>query len=105
MSIKAQKANLPRESIRHFFPRRKCFVFDRPTKDKELLVHVEEMPEDQLDHSFQVQSKEFCSYIFSNSKAKTLKEGIVVNGNRESPLPQLTSLYFKTVYCKTLIIC
>uniref|UniRef100_A0A8C6GTX7 Guanylate binding protein 7 n=1 Tax=Mus spicilegus TaxID=10103 RepID=A0A8C6GTX7_MUSSI len=86
MSIKAQKANLPRECIRHFFPRRKCFVFDRPTKDKELLVHVEEMPEDQLDHSFQVQSKEFCSYIFSNSKAKTLKEGIVVNGNRLATL-------------------
>ncbi|XP_021013943.1 guanylate-binding protein 4-like [Mus caroli] len=86
MSIKSQKANLPRECIRHFFPRRKCFVFDRPTKDKELLVHVEEMPEDQLDHSFQVQSKEFCSYIFSNSKPKTLKEGIVVNGNRLATL-------------------
>ncbi|XP_021051956.1 guanylate-binding protein 4-like [Mus pahari] len=85
-STKAQKANLPRECIRHFFPRRKCFVFDRPTKDKELLVHVEEMPEDQLDHNFQVQSKVFCSYIFTNSKAKTLKEGIVVNGNRLATL-------------------
>ncbi|XP_031231547.1 guanylate-binding protein 4-like isoform X2 [Mastomys coucha] len=85
-SLKAQKANLPRECIRHFFPRRKCFVFDRPMKEKELLVHVEEVPEDQLDHNFQVQSKEFCSYIFSNAKAKTLKEGIIVNGNRLATL-------------------
>uniref|UniRef100_A0A8C2QBY0 Guanylate binding protein 7 n=1 Tax=Cricetulus griseus TaxID=10029 RepID=A0A8C2QBY0_CRIGR len=85
-SLKAQKSNMPRECIRHFFPNRKCFVFDRPTKEKELLVHVEEMPEDQLDHNFQVQSKVFCSYIFSNAKAKTLKEGIVVNGNRLATL-------------------
>ncbi|XP_052035065.1 guanylate-binding protein 7-like isoform X2 [Apodemus sylvaticus] len=85
-SLKAQNSNMPRECIRHFFPRRKCFVFDRPTKEKELLVHVEEMPEDQLDHNFQVQSKVFCSYIFSNAKAKTLKEGIIVNGNRLATL-------------------
>ncbi|XP_040607625.1 guanylate-binding protein 4 isoform X2 [Mesocricetus auratus] len=85
-NLKAQKSNMPRECIRHFFPKRKCFVFDRPTKEKELLVHVEEMPEDQLDHNFQVQSKVFCSYIFSNAKAKTLKEGIIVNGNRLATL-------------------
>ncbi|XP_028616329.1 guanylate-binding protein 4-like [Grammomys surdaster] len=85
-SLKAQNSNMPRECIRHFFPRRKCFVFDRPTKEKDLLVHVEEIPEDQLDHNFQVQSKIFCSYIFSNAKAKTLKEGIIVNGNRLATL-------------------
>lgn len=85
-SLKAQNSNLPRECIRHFFPRRKCFVFDRPIKEKELLVHVEEMPEDELDHNFREQSNVFCSYIFSNAKAKTLKEGIMVNGNSELPL-------------------
>ena len=77
---------MPRECIRHFFPKRKCFVFDRPTKETELLVHVEDIPEDQLDTNFQEQSKVFCSYVFSNSKAKTLKEGIIVNGNSELPL-------------------
>ncbi|XP_051021928.1 guanylate-binding protein 7-like isoform X3 [Acomys russatus] len=86
MSRKAQNSNMPRECIRHFFPKRKCFVFDRPTKEKELLVHVEEVPEDQLDHNFQEQSKAFCSYIFSNAKAKTLKEGIIVNGSRLATL-------------------
>ncbi|KAH0519476.1 Guanylate-binding protein 4 [Microtus ochrogaster] len=85
-SRKVQNANMPRECIRHFFPQRKCFVFDRPTKETDLLVHVEEIPEDELDPNFQVQSKEFCSYIFSNAKTKTLKEGIIVNGNRLATL-------------------
>lgn len=85
-SLKAQNSNMPRECIRHFFPRRKCFVFDRPVKEKELLVHVEDMPEDELDHNFRMQSSVFCSYIFSNAKAKTLKEGILVNGNRLATL-------------------
>nr|XP_048312846.1 guanylate-binding protein 4-like isoform X1 [Myodes glareolus]XP_048312847.1 guanylate-binding protein 4-like isoform X1 [Myodes glareolus] len=84
--LKAQNANMPRECIRHFFPKRKCFVFDRPTKETELLVYVEDIPEDQLDTNFQEQSKIFCSYVFSNSKAKTLKEGIIVNGNRLATL-------------------
>ncbi|XP_069862428.1 guanylate-binding protein 7-like isoform X1 [Dipodomys merriami] len=79
---KIRNANLPRECIRHFFPKRKCFVFDRPTKEKELLIHIEDLPEDQLDCNFQVQSKNFCSYIFANSKPKNLREGIIVTGKR-----------------------
>ncbi|XP_052587734.1 guanylate-binding protein 4-like [Peromyscus californicus insignis] len=92
--LKAQRSNMPRECIRHFFPKRKCFVFDRPTKETELLVHVEEMPEDQLDQNFQLQSKAFCSHIFSNAKAKTLKEGIIVNGNR---LATLVTTYVNSI--------
>ncbi|XP_042548254.1 guanylate-binding protein 4-like [Dipodomys spectabilis] len=79
---KIRNANLPRECIRHFFPKRKCFVFDRPTKEKELLIHIEDLPEDQLDCNFQVQSKTFCSYIFANAKPKNLREGIIVTGKR-----------------------
>uniref|UniRef100_A0A8C5KVH0 Guanylate binding protein 7 n=1 Tax=Jaculus jaculus TaxID=51337 RepID=A0A8C5KVH0_JACJA len=82
MSLKTQMSNMPRECIRHFFPKRKCFVFDRPIKEKELLVHIEKIPENQLDPNFQAQSTRFCSYIFTNAKAKTLKEGIAVTGNR-----------------------
>ncbi|CAH6777138.1 guanylate-binding protein 4 [Phodopus roborovskii] len=98
-SLKAQNSNLPRECIRHFFPKRKCFVFDRPTKERELLVRVEEMPEDQLDHNFQAQSKAFCSYIFSSAKAKTLKEGIIVNGNR---LATLVTTYVDSINSGTV---
>ncbi|KAK1339818.1 hypothetical protein QTO34_018375 [Cnephaeus nilssonii] len=77
-----QKSNMPRENIRMFFPRRKCFVFDRPTTDKKLLLHMEEVSENQIECSFQEQSKNFCQYIFAHAKTKTLRERIIVTGNR-----------------------
>ncbi|XP_008849853.1 guanylate-binding protein 4-like [Nannospalax galili] len=77
-----QNANLTRECIRYFFPERKCFVFDRPTSDKNLLAQIEKVPENQLEWDFQVKSKKFCSYIFTNAKIKTLRGGIAVTGNR-----------------------
>ncbi|XP_062047675.1 guanylate-binding protein 4-like [Lepus europaeus] len=79
---KIQNSNLARECIRHFFPKRKCFTFDRPTKEKELLVHIEDVAEDQLDPNFQVQSENFCSYIFTCANPKILKDGIHVTGKR-----------------------
>ncbi|XP_007641529.1 guanylate-binding protein 6 [Cricetulus griseus] len=77
-----QASNLPRECIRHFFPKRKCFVFDRPTNDKELLQKIETVSEDQLDPKFQEQTSAFVSYIFNDAKIKTVREGIKVTGNR-----------------------
>ncbi|XP_073643653.1 guanylate-binding protein 6 isoform X2 [Tursiops truncatus] len=91
---KAQTSNLPRECIRHFFPTRKCFVFDRPTNDKELLADIENVSEDQLDPKFLEQTKNFCSYIFTNAKTKTLREGITVTGNR---LRTLVVTYVDTI--------
>ncbi|XP_026353435.1 guanylate-binding protein 4-like isoform X1 [Ursus arctos] len=79
---KIQNSNLPRECIRQFFPKRKCFIFDRPTSDRNLLFHLEKVPEDKLDSTFQEQSKKFCTYIFNHTKTKTLKEGIIVTGSR-----------------------
>ncbi|XP_008059929.1 guanylate-binding protein 7-like [Carlito syrichta] len=79
---KTPNSNMPRECIRHFFPKRKCFVFDRPTNDKSLLFSMEKVTEDQLDKNFQTQSAKFCSYIFTNAKTKTLRGGIVVTGSR-----------------------
>ncbi|CAI9151939.1 unnamed protein product [Rangifer tarandus platyrhynchus] len=75
-----QNSNMPRECIRKFFPKRKCFVFDRPTNDRRLLLHIEELSDDQLDVNFQKQSKDFCSYVFTHAKPKTLREGITVTG-------------------------
>ncbi|XP_045055470.2 guanylate-binding protein 6 isoform X1 [Desmodus rotundus] len=79
---KAQISNLPRECIRHFFPKRKCFVFDRPTNDKQLLADIENVAEHQLDPKFQEQTRNFCSYIYTQSRTKTLREGIMVTGKR-----------------------
>ncbi|XP_064136036.1 guanylate-binding protein 6-like [Loxodonta africana] len=77
---KIQNSNLPRECIRHFFPKWKCFVFNWPTSDK-LLVHIEELSEEQLDYNFQVRAKNSSSYIFTHTKTKTLIQGIIVTGN------------------------
>ncbi|XP_054576787.1 guanylate-binding protein 6-like isoform X1 [Eptesicus fuscus] len=82
MNHKAQISNLPRECIRHFFPRRKCFVFDRPTNDKKLLANIEKVADNQLDSNFKEQIKNFCSYIFTQGRTKTLREGIMVTGKR-----------------------
>uniref|UniRef100_A0AAA9TPR0 GB1/RHD3-type G domain-containing protein n=1 Tax=Bos taurus TaxID=9913 RepID=A0AAA9TPR0_BOVIN len=77
-----KKANLPRECIRHFFPKRKCFVFDRPVNDRELLAHLDEVLESQLDPKFKEQSDTFCSYIFTHARTKILREGVKVTGKR-----------------------
>ncbi|KAM8998753.1 guanylate-binding protein 3-like [Sarcophilus harrisii] len=91
---RVEMANLPRECIRKFFPKRKCFTFDRPTNDKSLLAHLEDVPESQLEASFRTQTDYFCSYIFSNAKPKTLSGGIMINGNR---LGKLLETYVKTI--------
>ena len=89
--MKVQTSNLCRECIREFFPTRKCFVFDRPTNDKELLADIENVSEYQLNPKFQEQTKKFCSYIFTNAKTKTLREGVLVTGNCKSFFPIIMS--------------
>ncbi|XP_021089593.1 uncharacterized protein LOC101834044 isoform X2 [Mesocricetus auratus] len=77
-----QASNWPRECIRQFFPRRKCFVFDWPVSDPQLLAKIESIQENQLNPKFQKQSKTFCSHIFTYASTKKLREGILVTGNR-----------------------
>ncbi|XP_031231549.1 guanylate-binding protein 4 [Mastomys coucha] len=85
---KVQKSNMTRECVRYFFPVRKCFVFDRPVSDKSLLSQIDNVPDNQLEWSFQVESEKFCSYIFANGKTKTLRGGVIVTGNRLGTLVQ-----------------
>ncbi|XP_074122399.1 guanylate-binding protein 1-like isoform X3 [Sminthopsis crassicaudata] len=73
--------NLPRQCIRQFFPRKKCFIFDRPTHRKKL-AQLEKLHDNELDPEFVGQVESFCSYIFNNSNVKTLQGGITVNGPR-----------------------
>ncbi|XP_038167465.1 guanylate-binding protein 4-like [Arvicola amphibius] len=98
---KVQKSNMTRECIRYFFPVRRCFVFDRPTRDKSLLSQIEKVPENELECNFQVESKNFCSYIFTNAKTKTLRGGITVTGNRLGTLVKtyLDAINSGTVPC------
>uniref|UniRef100_A0A0D9S6T6 Guanylate binding protein 1 n=1 Tax=Chlorocebus sabaeus TaxID=60711 RepID=A0A0D9S6T6_CHLSB len=80
-SEKDKTFNLPRLCIRKFFPKKKCFVFDRPVHCKKL-AQLEKLHDEELDPEFVQQVADFCSYIFSNSKTKTLSGGIKVNGPR-----------------------
>uniref|UniRef100_A0A5G2R4L0 GB1/RHD3-type G domain-containing protein n=1 Tax=Sus scrofa TaxID=9823 RepID=A0A5G2R4L0_PIG len=79
---KTKSFNETRLCIRKFFPEKKCFIFDRPAQRK-YLVHLEQLPEEDVDPEFREQVEEFCSYILSHSKVKTLSGGITVNGPRE----------------------
>ncbi|XP_036992444.2 guanylate-binding protein 7-like [Artibeus jamaicensis] len=89
-----QESNLPREFIRKFFPRKNCFVLDQPTNDKRLLQHMEDVSENQLDFHFQEESKNFCQYIFTHAKPKTIKEEIIITGNG---LGTLAKAYVDTI--------
>ncbi|XP_058391760.1 guanylate-binding protein 1-like [Diceros bicornis minor] len=80
-SQKDKNFNLLRLCIRKFFPKKKCFVFDRPTYQKKL-GQLEMLHDDELEPEFVQQVAVFCSYIFSNSTTKTLSGGIKVNGPR-----------------------
>ncbi|XP_061042340.1 guanylate-binding protein 1-like [Eubalaena glacialis] len=86
-SQKDKNFNLPRLCIRKFFPKKKCFIFDRPTNRKKL-GQLEKLCDDELDSEFVQQAAVFCSYIFRNSKTKTLSGGIKVNGPRLETLVQ-----------------
>ncbi|ELK33574.1 Guanylate-binding protein 6 [Myotis davidii] len=85
---KIQYTNMPREYIRKFFIKRKCFIFERPTNNINLLQHMEEVSENQLECSFQVQTKNFCNYIFTAAKTKALRERIIVTGNPQVALKE-----------------
>ncbi|XP_059544927.1 guanylate-binding protein 1-like isoform X2 [Myotis daubentonii] len=80
-SSKDKNYNLPRLCIRNFFPKKKCFIFHPPTHWKKL-CQLETMHDDELEPEFVEEAADFCSYIFRNSKVKTLSGGIQVNGPR-----------------------
>uniref|UniRef100_A0A2K5DK61 Guanylate binding protein 1 n=1 Tax=Aotus nancymaae TaxID=37293 RepID=A0A2K5DK61_AOTNA len=80
-SEKDKNFNLPRLCIQKFFPKKKCFVFDRPVNGKKL-AQLEKLHDEELDPDFVRQVADFSSYIFTNSKTKTLSGGIKVNRPR-----------------------
>ncbi|KAL1772322.1 guanylate-binding protein 5 [Sigmodon hispidus] len=73
--------NLPRLCIQKFFPVKKCFVFDSPAQ-RNKLSQLETLSSEELSPEFVQELLDFCSYIFTHSKIKTLPGGIQVNGTR-----------------------
>ncbi|XP_029104610.1 guanylate-binding protein 1-like [Scleropages formosus] len=72
-------SNSARQCIRDYFPSRKCFVFDQPVQ-KEKLKIIDTLDDTELDANFVKQATEFCTHVFNNSQAKTIKGGITVTG-------------------------
>ncbi|XP_077303287.1 guanylate-binding protein 6-like [Lithobates pipiens] len=86
--------NRPRECIRIYFGRRKCFLFPFPTIREEHLQKLEEVDDDELSDNFVAQSKKFCDYIFQNAEVKGLKEVLALTG---SQLGDLAKIYTEAI--------
>ncbi|XP_076837095.1 guanylate-binding protein 3-like [Brachyhypopomus gauderio] len=90
---KIEQFNLPRRCLRNYFAERKCFVFPRPTSD-ENLRKIEDLKEEDLDQRFLKQAEEFCSYVFSNAKPKTVTGGRTLTG---TVLGSLVEVYVEAI--------
>ncbi|XP_052035031.1 guanylate-binding protein 1-like isoform X9 [Apodemus sylvaticus] len=88
-----KRFNEPRLCIRKFFPKRKCFIFDRPA-DRKQLRELEFMREEELNKEFAEEFEKFSSYIYSDSGVKTLSGGIIINGRR---LKSLVETYVNAI--------
>ncbi|XP_030640722.1 guanylate-binding protein 1-like [Chanos chanos] len=78
-SRKIEEYNQPRRCLREFFSERKCFVFERPTS-VEKMKKMEQLTDTDLEANFVKQTQDFCSYIFTNARAKTIREGLGLTG-------------------------
>ncbi|XP_068102718.1 guanylate-binding protein 3-like isoform X2 [Hyperolius riggenbachi] len=93
-SLKNMEYNHPRNCLRMYFGKRKCFVFDLPTADKERLQALEEVSEGEINPNFLSQSQKFCDYVFQNSKVKRVKDAMIVTGPR---LGELAKIYTEAI--------
>ncbi|XP_053390902.1 uncharacterized protein LOC128553752, partial [Mercenaria mercenaria] len=88
----AEKYNRPREYIRKYFPKRKCFTFDRPG-DKKVMWRLETAKADELSEDFREETKQFLGYVY-NCKAKVLLNSKSVRGKM---FATLATSYIKAI--------
>ncbi|XP_053390357.1 guanylate-binding protein 1-like [Mercenaria mercenaria] len=87
-----KRFNMPRESIRNYFPVRKCFVFDRPG-DRNVMSKLETADINDLSKAFLQDTEMFVEYLHT-CRPKVLLSSKPVNG------PMFTSLleaYLKAI--------
>lgn len=72
------KYNRPRECILKYFPKRKCFVFDRPCGRKDL-QKLECVPSEKLSEEFIEETNMLTEYIYA-CEAKVLLNSKPING-------------------------
>lgn len=87
-SPRTQEQNKARKTIRKMFPSRKCFVFDFPSSDKEILSTMDRVSETKLHPRFVEETKDFCQFILEKVPPRRLKGGAAVTGSRFAHLLQ-----------------
>ncbi|KAG1934977.1 guanylate-binding protein 1 isoform X1 [Pimephales promelas] len=92
-SSQAERFNLPRRCLRHFFAVRKCFVFPRPASTQNMRK-MEELTEKDLDSEFLEQANTFCHYIYDNADPKIVCGGRTITG---SALGNLAEVYVESI--------
>ncbi|CAI9602493.1 unnamed protein product [Staurois parvus] len=92
---KIQERNRSRDAIRMYFNTRKCFAFDLPSGDKNVL---QKMDEEELTPSFMAQCQKFCEYIYKNAEVKHVDDIILVSGEI---LGQLVYKYTEAITSST----
>ncbi|KAL2086071.1 hypothetical protein ACEWY4_017130 [Coilia grayii] len=88
LTPKVMNYNLPRQCIRNFFPTRRCFTFPFPTTS-ENMKHLDSMSESELCPDFLRVADRFCTYVFTESRVKTVQGGHRVTGSRFSHLARI----------------
>ncbi|KAI1887370.1 hypothetical protein AGOR_G00189600 [Albula goreensis] len=92
-SPQASFGNKPRECIRNYFPSRRCFVFYQPAQREKLQI-IDQLTDKDLEPAFVKQTEEFCSYVFNQSKAKTITGEVTATGQM---LGNLAAAYVEAI--------
>ncbi|KAI4888115.1 hypothetical protein NFI96_003887 [Prochilodus magdalenae] len=89
-----KKHNLPRSHLQDLFAMKKCFVFERPVLDPDKMDRLEKLEDKDLNPHFVEKANDFCEYIFTESKTKTMKGGLELSGRM---LATLAETYVKAI--------
>ncbi|XP_040502437.1 guanylate-binding protein 1-like [Gallus gallus] len=76
---KVQNYNRTRLCLRNYFPTRKCFMLPPPLGTEEC-GRMEELPEAALAPRFLQRAAQFCNYVLSSTRLKTLPDGRALTG-------------------------
>ncbi|XP_063791207.1 guanylate-binding protein 1-like [Pseudophryne corroboree] len=87
-TLKAHSKNEMRATIRSHFPKRKCFLFELPSPDEEVLNRMDRVPDTQLQPGFLKETKNFCQFILEEVPAKPLRPGEPITGPTFAQLMQ-----------------
>ncbi|XP_064630844.1 guanylate-binding protein 3-like [Lineus longissimus] len=75
-----------RNSIKKYFPRRKCFTLDIPAAKRSVLLKMDTVADDQLNEDFIETMNKLLQYILFESKSKVLQNGRQINGRQVATL-------------------